>query len=73
VSLFHPDGAVTLTTRVTSRYRVSTNSWIALARPSVGCVSSRDVGNLAAFLVSDGAAALTGNVEYVDAGYHIVG
>jgi enoyl-[acyl-carrier protein] reductase I len=36
-------------------------------------VSSRDVGNLAAFLVSDGAAALTGNVEYVDAGYHIVG
>jgi enoyl-[acyl-carrier-protein] reductase (NADH) len=29
--------------------------------------------NLAAFLVSDGAAALTGNIEYVDAGYHIVG
>ena len=29
--------------------------------------------NLAAFLVSDGAAALTGNVEYIDAGYHIVG
>jgi enoyl-[acyl-carrier-protein] reductase (NADH) len=26
----------------------------------------------AAFLVSDAAAALTGNVEYVDAGYHIV-
>jgi len=32
-----------------------------------------DVGNVAAFLVSDGAAALTGNIEYVDAGYHIVG
>jgi len=31
------------------------------------------VGNLAAFLVGDGAAALTGNVEYIDAGYHIVG
>lgn len=31
----------------------------------------QDVGNLAAFLVSDAAAALTGNVEYVDAGYHI--
>lgn len=31
----------------------------------------RDVGNLAAFLVGDTAAALTGNVEYVDAGYHI--
>jgi hypothetical protein len=28
------------------------------------------VGNLAAFLVSNGAAALTGNVEYVDGGYH---
>jgi enoyl-[acyl-carrier protein] reductase I len=36
-------------------------------------VSIQDVGNLAAFLVSDGAAALTGNIEYVDAGYHIVG
>ena len=32
-----------------------------------------DVGNVTAFLVSDGAAALTGNIEYVDAGYHIVG
>ena len=30
------------------------------------------VGNLAAFLVGDGAAALTGDVEYIDAGYHIV-
>jgi enoyl-[acyl-carrier protein] reductase I len=29
--------------------------------------------NLAAFLVSDAAAALTGNIEYVDAGYHILG
>ena len=29
--------------------------------------------DVAAFLVSDGAAALTGNIEYVDAGYHIVG
>jgi enoyl-[acyl-carrier protein] reductase I len=36
-------------------------------------VSIQDVGNLAAFLVGDGAAALTGNIEYVDAGYHIVG
>ncbi len=31
-----------------------------------------DVGNLAAFLVSDAAKALTGNIEYVDAGYHIL-
>jgi enoyl-[acyl-carrier protein] reductase I len=30
-----------------------------------------DVGNLAAFLVSDGARAITGNTAYVDAGYHV--
>ena len=36
-------------------------------------VSIEEVGNLAAFLVGDQASALTGNVEYVDAGYHIVG
>jgi enoyl-[acyl-carrier protein] reductase I len=41
--------------------------------PEHRLVSIEDVGNLAAFLVSDGAAALTGNVEYVDAGYHIIG
>lgn len=32
-----------------------------------------DVGNVAAFLASDGARSLTGNVEYIDAGYHIMG
>jgi enoyl-[acyl-carrier protein] reductase I len=41
--------------------------------PEHRLVSIEDVGNLAAFLVGDGAAALTGNVEYIDAGYHIVG
>ena len=41
--------------------------------PEHRLVSIEDVGNFAAFLVSDGAAALTGNVEYIDAGYHIVG
>jgi enoyl-[acyl-carrier protein] reductase I len=41
--------------------------------PEHRLVSIEDVGNLAAFLVNDGAAALTGNIEYVDAGYHIVG
>jgi enoyl-[acyl-carrier protein] reductase I len=41
--------------------------------PEHRLVSIQDVGKLAAFLVSDGAAALTGNIEYVDAGYHIVG
>ena len=50
----------------------STSFWSgrAPARPSTGI---EDVGNLAAFLVGDGAAALTGNVEYIDASYHIVG
>lgn len=32
-----------------------------------------DVGHLAAFLASDQARALTGNVEYVDGGYHVMG
>ena len=41
--------------------------------PEHQLVTIEDVGNLAAFLVSDGSAALTGNVEYIDAGYHIVG
>ncbi|WP_229459029.1 enoyl-ACP reductase FabI [Massilia glaciei] len=32
-----------------------------------------DVGNVAAFLTSDAARMLTGNVEYIDGGYHIMG
>ena len=32
-----------------------------------------DVGGVAAFLVSDAARLLTGNVEYVDAGFHVMG
>ena len=36
-------------------------------------VSIEDVGNVATFLVGDAAAALTGNIEYIDAGYHILG
>lgn len=35
--------------------------------------SKEDIGNVAAFLVSDAARRLTGSVEYVDAGYHIMG
>ena len=31
-----------------------------------------DVGNLSAFLASDRARAMTGNVEYVDAGVHVM-
>ena len=41
--------------------------------PEHQLVSIEDIGNVAAFLVSDAAAALTGNIEYVDAGYHILG
>ncbi len=40
--------------------------------PEHQLVSIEDVGNVAAFLVSDAAAALTGNIEYIDAGYHIL-
>lgn len=40
--------------------------------PEHQLVSVADVGNVAAFLVSDAAAALTGNIEYIDAGYHIL-
>jgi enoyl-[acyl-carrier protein] reductase I len=36
-------------------------------------VSLDDVGAFAAFLVSDAAKAITGNIAYVDAGYHVVG
>ena len=32
-----------------------------------------DVGNLAAFLASDAASAITGETIYVDSGYHIMG
>ncbi|MBI5130822.1 MAG: enoyl-ACP reductase FabI [Rhodopseudomonas palustris] len=41
--------------------------------PAHNLVSIEDVGNVAAFLVGDGASALTGNIEYIDAGYHVVG
>jgi enoyl-[acyl-carrier protein] reductase I len=36
-------------------------------------VTTEDVGNAAAFLCSDLAAGITGEVTYVDAGYNIVG
>lgn len=36
-------------------------------------VSTEDVGNVAAFLCSDLAAGVTGDIIYVDGGYHIVG
>lgn len=36
-------------------------------------VSQQDVGNAAAFLCSDLAAGITGDILYVDAGFHILG
>ncbi len=44
-----------------------------LQAPQHMLASIEDVGNVAAFLVSDSARALTGNIEYIDAGYHIMG
>ena len=41
--------------------------------PERRLITPDDVGALAAFLVSDGASAMTGNTSYVDAGYHVVG
>ncbi|AOJ06833.1 enoyl-ACP reductase FabI [Burkholderia mayonis] len=41
--------------------------------PGHRLVDIDDVGHVAAFLASDDAAALTGNVEYVDGGHHVVG
>jgi enoyl-[acyl-carrier protein] reductase I len=40
--------------------------------PEQTLVTIQDVGAVAAFLVSDAAKALTGNIEHIDAGYNIV-
>ncbi len=40
--------------------------------PEHRLVSADDVGSIAGFLVSDHADALTGNITFVDAGYHII-
>jgi Enoyl-[acyl-carrier-protein] reductase (NADH) len=46
----------------------------AIARAPEGrLVSIDDIGNLAAFLVSERARSITGNTAYVDAGYHLAG
>jgi enoyl-[acyl-carrier protein] reductase I len=36
-------------------------------------VTTTEVGNVAAFLCSDMASGITGEVTYVDAGYNILG
>ena len=48
-------------------------STVAETAPLKRNVTIEDVGNSAAFLCSDLAAGITGQVVYVDAGYSIVG
>lgn len=43
------------------------------AAPLRKSVTIEEVGNAAAFLCSDLASGITGEILYVDAGYHIVG
>ena len=45
----------------------------ATASPLKRNVTIEDVGNTAAFLCSDLAAGITGEIIYVDAGYRIMG
>jgi len=40
--------------------------------PIPGGIHIEAVGAFAAFLASDAAAVVTGNVEYIDAGYHVI-
>ncbi|MGA3301721.1 MAG: enoyl-ACP reductase FabI [Methylovirgula sp.] len=40
--------------------------------PEHRLVAIEDIGNLATFLVSDAAATMTGNIEFIDAGNHIL-
>ena len=40
--------------------------------PQKRLVTIEDVGDVAAFLVSDHAESLTGNITFIDAGYHIM-
>jgi enoyl-[acyl-carrier protein] reductase I len=41
--------------------------------PEHRLVGIDEIGSLASFLVSDAASALTGNIEFIDAGNHIIG
>ncbi|MHC4908139.1 MAG: enoyl-ACP reductase FabI [Planctomycetota bacterium] len=47
--------------------------WVEKKAPLRRNVTGADVGNTAAFLLSDHAAGITGQVVYVDCGYSIVG
>jgi enoyl-[acyl-carrier protein] reductase I len=48
-------------------------SQVGAASPLKRNITIEDVGNAAAFLCSDLAAGITGQVIYVDGGYNIVG
>jgi len=41
--------------------------------PQHRLVSIDDVGAITAFLISDFAESITGNITFIDAGYHIMG
>jgi enoyl-[acyl-carrier protein] reductase I len=43
-----------------------------LRAPEHRLVTIEDVGNMAAMLASDAARNVTGNIAYVDAGYHVM-
>lgn len=45
---------------------------VAARSPERRLITPDDVGELATLLVSDRATAITGNIAYVDAGYHVV-
>jgi enoyl-[acyl-carrier protein] reductase I len=45
----------------------------AARAPEHQLVDVDDVGAVAAFLVGDWAKAMSGNIAFVDAGYHVVG
>lgn len=45
----------------------------AAKAPMRELVDINDVGNMASFLVSDRANHISGNIEFIDSGYHIVG
>ena len=47
--------------------------WSEANSPLRRNVSLDDVGNAAAYLLSDMARGVTGEVQHVDSGYHIVG
>ena len=46
---------------------------VASRAPTHDVVTTEDIGAVAACLVSDAARAMTGDIAYVDGGYHIVG